>query len=531
MSQITNIGSRGRARSPGVTPGQRRVGELLLVGLLVGVSLVLGASIVLLGDGPGMVIGVSMALLGGLLLWRVPIAGVYTMVGGAVLFERHPLHYPDSLTDRVPFFHSLDSVGPVPVLLSPVELVLFGTLAFVVLQRVAVGRAPLVLGPFFWPMAALALALVGGIVHGVMTGGRPDVIGLEVRGLFYLPLAYLLIVNLAGSVTHVRRLIWIVLAGIAIKGILGTFRYAITLGGGLSGGSGAVSVNSLMAHEESYFFALYLTFVAAMWLLGAKKSHRMLATAFALPVVIAFLANERRAGVLALLMGLLIVGLLVYATTRARRPAIVLLSLAALVLMPLYVFAFGDDDGLLAEPAVAIWSIYNPDERDLSSNRYRELENENLKLNIARHPLWGAGFGKPVPMFVSLPDLSDVFSLWEYLPHNTVLWLWHRIGIFGFAVFWVMVGRIIIGGIISSKRADDRFLRTIAILSVAAITAWLGIGLVDQGLMSPRMALLVGAMAGLAAKVPVLRVRERVAQEQEVQERESPAHELRPRRD
>jgi len=41
-------------------------------------------------------------------------------------------------------------------------------------------------------------------------------------------------------------------------------------------------------------------------------------------------------------------------------------------------------------------------------------------------------------------DLSDKWSLQLYMPHNNILWLWMRMGVIGFIIFWMMIGSVVL---------------------------------------------------------------------------------------
>jgi hypothetical protein len=459
--------------------------------------IVLAFGVVLIGDSVGVLAAFVLVAIGvPLLLWR-PIGVVYTLGAGAVLFETYQLRYPDSLTDTVPFFRAVDSVGGLPIALNVAELLMFGTLGLIMANRLLHLRPPLSVGRLWVPMAAFGFVLMFGVVHGMSTGGDLNIIAYEIRGLLYLILGYLLVVNLVKSSAQVKGLFWVLLLGIAFKGVLGSWRYAVTLNGDLSRTSILSTTNSLMAHEESYMFAFFLAFIAVAWLLRAHRTQLLFALALVLPVALSFLANQRRASVLVLLLALLLIAALVYVTTRWRRGLIAVVAIACLVVMPLYVVSLSDAEGLIAEPASAFASVYRPDERDQSSNRYRDLENENLRLNIASHPLIGDGFGKPIPLFVPVPDLSEIASLWAFIPHNTVLWVWHRLGFIGFVAFWFLAGRLIIAGFHAAKSFNDGYFKLVAVMSVVAFAGWIVLGLLDQGLTSFRPSLVVGLMAGM----------------------------------
>ncbi|MBI4202808.1 MAG: hypothetical protein HY532_06845 [Chloroflexi bacterium] len=468
----------------------------LLLALLLGMVLGLTAS-------PALAVVLALPVLLVPVLWYRPSLAVYILVIGTVTFETFSLGFSDSLTDKIPFFRSLGGTGiPVPMPFLPVELLLLGTLAFVMLKRMAVRQRPLELGPFFWPIAFFMLAVGFGLVHGIGTGGNIERALWEARPQAYLLLAYLLVYNTVNNQRQLTLLLWFFLASVVVKGLVGTWRYLVTLGGDLSLIPVVSRSNSLLSHEESFFFALFFIFIIAVFLLRGWRKQVWIPLLLSPPVLLAFAANERRAGTLVLVLGVLVAVLLVYALARHRRRLLVLLAIAAIIAIPPYVLAFASSNSLIGEPARAIASVFIPDPRDLSSNTYREIETQNVKFNIMMDPLWGRGYGKSIVMFLDLPDLSRVFEFWDLIPHNTVLWLWLRVGFFGFVIFWYMAGRFIVGSSLIAKEVRDPYMQAIAVLAVAGVTGWLALGLIDMGFADFRVTLFVGILIALASRLP-----------------------------
>ena len=80
--------------------------------------------------------------------------------------------------------------------------------------------------------------------------------------------------------------------------------------------------------------------------------------------------------------------------------------------------------------------------RDASSDLYREIENFDLVYTIRAEPLTGVGFGKPFYQPAPLPDIS-FFVFYRYIPHNSVLWIWLKMGFVGFvAMFFVIAAAL-----------------------------------------------------------------------------------------
>jgi O-antigen ligase len=128
--------------------------------------------------------------------------------------------------------------------------------------------------------------------------------------------------------------------------------------------------------------------------------------------------------------------------TLRRRLVLVLVGLG--VLGGIYTAAYWNRSGSLAEPAQAVKSYFQPNERDAASNAYRDQENTNLRATIAHSPVIGIGFGKQMDVVVPMANLQEGWALQLYMPHNNMLWLWERMGFIGFAVFWAMIAASLI---------------------------------------------------------------------------------------
>lgn len=488
--------SISRSPRPGLFRG------LLLVGGATAMAIFAGIVLGVASNYPVLVWGILVPMVVHPFLWLRPTWAVYGLVIGATIFESFGLNYPDSLTDRLPFFKSFNSMGsPIPFPVTPAELLIFAGLLMVILQRMANRERPLATGPLFWAIGVYSLAVLIGFFHGIGTGGalRPAI--WEIRPLMYLLPAYLLAFNLMRTHKQINLVFWLFLGAVAFKGILGSWRYLVTLGGDLARIEGITSHNSLLAHEESLFFALFFVFIIVMWLVRSGGNQLRFAVALSPPVLLAFLANQRRVGTLALLVGALVVCLLAYHLVQHRQKLVRSLALVAAATVPIYVALQGSGGTLLAEPARAIASIYSPDERDLSSNLYRSVETGNLQRNILASPLLGHGYGKPIIWYEPLPDLSDLFIFWEYIPHNTLLWVWMRTGFLGFVVFWFMIGRFLVEALMVARSQRSPYIQGIAIWSVAATLGWLAMGALDQGLVDFRSTILLGVVMGLVSRL------------------------------
>jgi O-antigen ligase len=256
-----------------------------------------------------------------------------------------------------------------------------------------------------------------------------------------------------------------------------------------------------MSHEESAFFALFFALIGLLWLFKADRAQLRFALWLALPVLLAFLANERRAGMLVLMLAAGVIAVMGFVLLPWRRRRLVGAGILAAALLVPYVLAFHASDALIAEPASALGSVVWPDPRDEGSNTYRVIEAEIVALNIALSPIVGLGYGREMVMFLHLPDLTDIFEFWAWIPHNTIMWVWMRLGIIGFAAFWFMIGRSVVGAAVAARQTRDRYLQAVLAFAIIVCGAWVTQGAVDMGLTTLRLNVLVALAMGLVARM------------------------------
>ena len=479
---------------------------LLALGVLLAVML--AWLLLVYGDSGGNLFAPAMAL--GLIIiatviWRSPMIGLYILLAAAVLIEENPLGFGAALTDQIPFFRDINGVIAVRgVWANPAEVIMVITAVALILRSEPSGRPRLRAGPIFLPFTAFIVMIAIGVAHGALTGGDLKISFWTVRAIAYIYLGYLLTMQLLKERRQLDALIWILIVGVAIKGAIGWWRYYVNLDTDLSRINAIPGVNSLMAHEESFFFIALLLLAAVQLLYGAPRKQKAL-TFLSIPfVMIPFLANHRRAGVIALLVGLAALAIISYGLLRERRKLIVSLLVLSAVVLPLYGALFWNNTGLVGEPVQAIKSGFQPDERDFASNAYREAENVNLEFTVRKSPILGIGFGKEMVMQWPLPDIGQFFAWYRIVPHNTILWLMMTTGIIGFILFWYWIGTSILQGCLAVRQLVTGELRGLAVYGILMLIVLLIFALLDQGLLSMRAALFVGILLGAVFAIPRL---------------------------
>ena len=456
------------------------------------------------------------ALLAGVLtpvlLWRFPRFVLYGTLVAVCLFETGPVsgldgrQYADALTDRIPFFWNVNTIFQiyahadfkgVPLNLFEIFILTAGICSG--LRAVYTQNTSLRGGPLLLPIGIYMAFVLVGWVNGMLTGGDFKVSLQEVRSQFYFGLAYLMAVNMIRDRRQLSAILWTVAACAALKGVLLTLRRYVTLHGL------PLPDQGIDAHEEVFFFDCFAALLLALSVFGAYTRLRWAMIALLPFVLLGSLACNRRAGTAAFIVIIPLLVLAAYQALPARRRLISALSVAGFVLFAGYYVAFQNSDNLLAQPARAIKSQFQPDPRDASSNAYRDAENADLMATIRSAPLQGFGYGKHMFHAVPIADISKDYEWWDIMTHNQVLWVWMRVGSFGFLAFWMMVAAIIVCAartVRDPAAAPD--VKAVALTALLIIGTLQIFGLLDLQFSNFRDMLFAGLWAGMAAALPTL---------------------------
>jgi hypothetical protein len=384
---------------------------------------------------------------------RWPVVGTYIAILLAILFDTLPSPYANTLISDLGVFRNLSSRGlPDGVLVSLFELLLALGVASALIHRFN-ARQKLVKGPLFWPVMALGAIVLFAEINGVLTGGDFKTSLLEIRSLSYAVALYVLAVNTVNEARHIRVVLWITVLFIILRIVEGISRHFII----------GYEVPSVLEHEDSLFLAIPFGLLLAVALFRKWMSRAMLLLLIGtIPASFyMIIINNRRAAFLCIFLLVAAMLPMVWPNLRSkkrRRQYVYALSIAAVV-GAMYLGVFWNRSGGIAEPAAAVKSAFQPDERDASSDLYRQLETQNLKYTIdlsLGNTIIGMGFGKPFSIIVPMIDITSAWSLQLIMPHNNMLWLWLRMGVIGFMIFWVFIGMSMLVAVASVRLGATR---------------------------------------------------------------------------
>ena len=475
-----------------VAPQRRQANRWLCVLAWAGLS-VAGAALAGLVAGELVVAGRTIAVLAlatavlPIALWRRPALAPALLVVLATTVEQYPYTvgpYNGAFTDHIPLFTGIGSAH-----VNPADLLFISMLLTWVL-KLATGEAN------GWPRSAVGVAvsaLLGavflGLLVGVMHHGDLRTSFLEVRPYIYLALAFVLTTALVATKDAIRAVLWGLVLGSGFKACQGIELF-------LRARHLRPRPDAVLGHEEAYFFGVFVFLTLAMWLFGVRGRLRTVATVLFPLVLVADLVNSRRTAWLILGAGLLVLMVIGSVCLREQRKVLAALAILGAALAAVYIPAYWNHTGSLAQPARAVHSIVSPDARDASSDLYRKQENANLKLNVRQAKLIGKGFGVPIDYALPIVNISSIDPLIAYIPHDGVYYVIMRMGVLGGIAFWSLIGLGVIGAC-RLARAKDRELACVGASVACALVAYLFQGYNDQGFFFYRIAFVTGVLLGL----------------------------------
>ena len=458
-------------------------------------------------------IAILIGVLMPIFLWRFPRFILYLTLAAACLFELSFVItpqgeiYQDALTDRIPFFWNVNTMlqyyahvnfKGIPLSLFEVFILIAGVCSC--LRAVYTQNTNLRAGPLWLPIGVYMAFVLMGWVNGMMTGGDFKISLLEVRSQLYFGLAYLMAFNLIRERKHLLTFFWIIVPCIAFKGVLLTFRRYVTMHGMPMPDQG------VGAHEDAFFMDAYMLLLLSLSLCKVLPRLRLVMWSLLPFVLLGDLVLNRRAATAALIFVVPLVLMAAYQALPERRRFVVVLGVILSVGFSIYYPAFKNSDSIFAQPARAVKSNFEPDARDASSNASRDSENLDLMTTIKSAPLQGYGFGRPFFQIVPMSDVTAVYELEPYIPHNQILWIWERVGTFGFLAFWMMISAILIYAGQTIRRTDvDDLTKAIGIFAMLLIAMQVIFGLLDLQLSNYRDILFTALWTGAMAAASTLR--------------------------
>lgn len=382
-----------------------------------------------------------------------PRYGVYCLLGFTLLSDMSLLYwYPFAKN-----FSSEESIFFVSnaLIFNPVELCIVITFVSWLARMWFVERKlEITTGPVFWPALVFIIFITIGLIVGFVRGSNVNVALWEVRAIYCLLALLIFVTNLIETKEQLITLFWFAIIALFLKSIAASIYVATVLNFAIG------SVDRIAEHAMSIQFNSIIVLTIAALLFKGRTSWRIVLPLMLPTLMLGLLGNNRRSSFIALGLALVFVLLILYFDNRL---------LFALITPPLVIFflaylaVFWNSSGPLSMPVNAVRSVLGEaDERDASSNLYRELENTNSMFTIKQAPITGVGFGRKFYIIAPMADIS-YFIFWEYITHNSILWIWMKGGLGSFMSMIFMISWSLINGARAIRTMPNGELRTIAV--------------------------------------------------------------------
>lgn len=435
--------------------GQARRAELtwlLWFLIIIGITSFMGLLVYLGGPSHGL-IAWPLFIMGAIAIVYQPRYGIYLIMLFGLMGDSH-------LTPTFPFVKNLSSAESImylndALIVSPLEIYLVLTFLAWLGRGAMERKIQFYKSSLFWPGIAFFGFIVFGLLYGIGTGGDVNIALWEARPLFYLVGMLVLTSNLLDKRQHASHVMWCIMTAIFVKGIIGTHFTFFILQGDLS------SVDRITEHAAAIHINTLFILILMSWLYKASPTKRLLLPIMALPALVTYVATQRRAAFLTMAIALILIAIILY---KENRQAFWLIVPPLAVIGVIYLGAFWNSGGALGLPARAIKSVVAEDQAsgsDYRSNLYRVLENANIEFTIQTSPLTGVGFGNRFYIRIPMADIS-FFAWWEYFTHNSILWVWLKMGIGGFFSMIYLVSSAIVSGTRTLARVPRNDLRAIS---------------------------------------------------------------------
>ena len=357
------------------------------------------------------------------------------------------------------------------------------------------------------PMALFAVVSLAGAawmwIYGWVRGGADIASSLwQLQRIAYLPVLFFAF-HRAFRVSDAALLAKVLLAAACTKACV-----AIYVRANVPPLPGESMLQYATTHADSMLFAGAACVIVGSFLERRSRTHALVALSILALLIGGMIANNRRLVWVELIAGVAVIFMLA-PRTRTKR-AIVAFALAASPIALVYsAIGWSSMAGFFA-PVRTLRSVV--DSSADASTSWRDWENYDLFYTVRQYPIFGSGYGHGYIEKVKLPDISSVYSLYRFIPHNGILGLWAYGGVVGFTALWTMF----VAGVFFAARShrfaktdDDRAAASIAIALIVIYTAhcygdmglgsWIGVFTIAPSLaLASKLAVRTGAWGAAA---------------------------------
>lgn len=348
------------------------------------------------------------------------------------------------------------------------------------------------------PLAILALlAVLGSWVWGLTHGGQFKPSLWQIQKILYVPAMFFLLQAVLRGPEDADAIRWAVIAAALFKAVRGIYVQLFVFTKLLEHSGGELPY--VTAHSDSMLFAWASVMVFAR--LAEKTDTKRVLTCFlVLPLIFwVMIANNRRIVWVSLTFSLILIYSLSPGTKLKR--AVGRGFILSLPLLILYMAAGWHSTAGVFAPVKTVRSIVESDSD--SSTKWRDGENYNLLFTWRLRPVLGHGFGKEYVEAQPLPDISNLYPMYRYNPHNSLLGLLAFMGILSLSIWWLSLAATVFFAARSYRLLSRWQDRSTALWCICGVIVCMNQLYGDIGVSSWTTVFILGSSMAMAGKLAV----------------------------
>ena len=323
-------------------------------------------------------------------------------------------------------FDNLNNVTGIDALRFALIEVVIAVVLIAAIARTRGDPRPRVPRPLAIATTAATACVVALEIWGMARGGDFRASLWQIRQLFWIgPITWVFFLTLRGE-EDLPALLRIVLLSACVKAVEAIWLVRVVcrpLG---------VRPATANTHADTVLYVMAVVLLLA-GVLEIRSRRAWLWAAGLLPLLgLGLFFNNRRLAYVSLTGSLVLVYALFPPGVVKRR--VQLLAAVTAPLAALYVLIGQNSSSVLFAPAVKVASLFS---RQDHSAVGRDIENWDLVQTLKARPFFGWGFGHEYLEIQKADPIKDIFPLYRFIAHNSVLWQWVLGGLVGFTLLWM----------------------------------------------------------------------------------------------
>lgn len=351
-------------------------------------------------------------------------------------------------------------------------------LLFLALSGV-VGKNMLKKGTFSRPLVAVLIILFLSALYGLLRGHSRFIVAQEFEMYVYL-LAYFAVVSVVDTLDDVKLIVKTILVATLIMACLAiiTFFYLLQFEQVLfyKGPLGHIvyskpaMIPRVISNAEMFFpIAVNLILGLLLFTKMSKPIKYLLVSAFVVLLFAIFISLTRGMWISTLVSLFILIGYYVYRKGRRAFPALIRVSVVAVLLFTAFIYFFTDQPMLqqiMGFGTTRISSIFQATADISLINRYQEIV--QVIQSVRSHPFLGLGLG-------AILSWRDMLFPWiihsTFYIHNSYFWMLLKMGIIGFGAISIVLFLFFKKAINLLRRLDSSYQRAVVLGLVTGLVS------------------------------------------------------------